>query len=67
MSLIGIASGHREHLSIIVSRYVKLLDGGKGPIMSICGCENLLTTFEFLGELNYAACQKRVFVFPIGK
>ena len=41
-SLIGTASGHLDCLSIMVNRYLKLFEGGRGPTMSTCICPNLL-------------------------
>ena len=39
---IGMASGHRVLLSIIVNRYLKPSEGGRGPTKSTCMCEKRL-------------------------
>ena len=41
ISSIGITSGHFVNLSMIVRQYIFPSDGGKGPIKSMCKCENL--------------------------
>lgn len=51
VSLIGMASGHLENLSIIVRQYLLPSDSGSGPTMSMCTWSKRRS-----GSLNMAGC-----------